>query len=183
MSLVFKNPVWPHYFADPFVLRHGGEYFAYGTGEKKYRAPDGRAYAFEILRSADLVHWKSAGGALETPADEIEEEVFWAPEVAKCGGQFFLYYSSAPKQRDELHRIRVAMGKTPIGPFIASRDAVLPANEGFCIDAHPFRDPRDGAWYWNHAGRIGSASRRSAACRKALAPGPLPLTAVRPPGY
>ena len=33
MALRYQNPVWPGYFADPFVLRHGDEYFAYGTAE------------------------------------------------------------------------------------------------------------------------------------------------------
>ena len=27
----FTNPVYPAYFADPFVLRHGDRYYAYGT--------------------------------------------------------------------------------------------------------------------------------------------------------
>lgn len=33
MALEYTNPVWPGYFADPFILRSGGTYFAYGTGE------------------------------------------------------------------------------------------------------------------------------------------------------
>ena len=32
MALTYRNPVYPHYFADPFVWKHGGEYFAVGTG-------------------------------------------------------------------------------------------------------------------------------------------------------
>jgi hypothetical protein len=28
----YTNPVWHGYFADPFVLRHEGVYYAYGTG-------------------------------------------------------------------------------------------------------------------------------------------------------
>ena len=31
-AITYTNPVWPHYFADPFVLRVAhGEYYAYGT--------------------------------------------------------------------------------------------------------------------------------------------------------
>ena len=31
-TIAYTNPVWPHYFADPFVLRVAhGEYYAYGT--------------------------------------------------------------------------------------------------------------------------------------------------------
>ena len=54
----YCNPVFEGYFADPYVLRVGEEYVAYGTGS----AVEGRV--FEILTSPDLVHWTSAGGAL-----------------------------------------------------------------------------------------------------------------------
>lgn len=146
MNPVYRNPVWPHYFADPFVFLWGGNYFAYGTGEKPFVAHDGRTYAFQILQSKNLAQWQSTGGALEINAKSAPQ-AYWAPEVAVRGeGEFLLYYSSAPQGRDELHRIRVATGETPTGPF-AERGAVLSADEGFCIDAHPFRDPRDGQWY------------------------------------
>ena len=146
MMVVFKNPVWPRYFADPFILRSGGEYFAYGTGEKPYRAADGRTYAFQVLRSQNLAHWELEGGVLEITSGNLDH-AFWAPEVAvRRDGEFHLYYSSAAGERDEQHRIQVAFGKRPTGPF-EPLGAVLPPSEGFCIDAHPFRDPRDGDWY------------------------------------
>ena len=142
MAITYTNPVWPGYFADPFILRVGSTYYAYGTGE-----PDtaGSGEKFSILRSPDLVHWSSAGSALTTSPDR-QTHSFWAPEVAEHNGEFFLFYSSAPPERDELHRIRVARSATADGPFV-DLDAVLPESEGFCIDAHPFRDPRDGRWY------------------------------------
>ncbi len=144
MSLTYQNPVWPGYFADPFVLRWRGEYFAYGTGEGL--EPDGRGGvgAFKILRSRDLVSWEPAGAALTMPPGDAR--LFWAPEVAEHEGKFYLYYSAAPAGRDELHRLRVAVADHPAGPFY-EQGLVMPEAEGFCIDAHPFRDPRDGQWY------------------------------------
>lgn len=144
-NATYTNPVWPGYFADPFVLRTRGEYFAYGTAETLERAADGSAQAFKILRSRDLVTWETAGAALAIPAPD-SARAYWAPEVAEHDGRFFLYYSSAPAGRDELHRLRVAVASDPWGPF-ADVGAVLPESEGFCIDAHPFRDPRSGRWY------------------------------------
>lgn len=146
------NPVWPGYFADPFVLRWRDEYFAYGTGETLERAATPRgsdgpdeARAFRILRSRNLARWEPAGAALPVPAERAGD-AFWAPEVAEHAGRFYLYYSSAPPGRDELHRLRVAVAEHPLGPF-RDRGLVLPEDLGFCIDASPFRDPRDGAWY------------------------------------
>ena len=145
MTLTYKNPVWPGYFADPFVLRWRGEYFAYGTGETREPAAADGASIFAILHSRDLVHWERVGAAF-APRPSEERNAFWAPEVAERDGRFFLYYSTAPEGRDELHRLRVALADDPRGPF-RDAGAVLPEAEGFCIDAHPFRDPRSSRWF------------------------------------
>ena len=150
MAWTYQNPVWPGYFADPFVLRNGDAYYAYGTGEGLERDPaapasSGAGRAFKILRSRDLVTWEPAGAALSVPPDKADHS-FWAPEVAEHDGRFYCYYSSAPAGRDELHRLRVAVADNPAGPFV-EQGHILPEAEGFCIDAHPFRDLKDGAWY------------------------------------
>ena len=59
MARTYRNPVYPGYFADPFVVPTAEGYVAVGTG----RVVDGRV--FEVLRSPDLVHWEHAGGALD----------------------------------------------------------------------------------------------------------------------
>lgn len=136
----YRNPVWPGYFADPFVLRHNGTYYAYGTGELPLEA-DGRA--FPVLRSADLVRWEYVGGAVR-PIDGAT--AYWAPEVAAKDGRFFLYFSAAFHGGDESHGLRVATSTSPEGPFEDSGKLLLPDN-GFTIDPHPFRDPKSGRWY------------------------------------
>lgn len=145
MAVAFRNPVWPGYFADPFVLRVDGVYFAYGTGVSLDEDASGNPRAFTVLRSSDLVRWERVGGALVPPAGS-ETNSFWAPEVASRDGRFYLYYSSAPEGRDELHRLRVAVADQPWGPF-SDQGLVLPGEDMFCIDADPFCDLRDGRWY------------------------------------
>src|SRR4051812_33116097 len=108
MAWTYQNPIWPGYFADPFVLRWRGEYFAYGTAEKLERDETGATWAFTILRSRNLQDWERAGHALPLAA-EAAAQAFWAPEVAEHGGRFYLYYSSAPAGADELHRLHVAV--------------------------------------------------------------------------
>lgn len=143
-AITYQNPVWPRYFADPFVLRWRDEYFAYGTGEGLEDDGRGGRGAFKILRSRDLVTWEPAGAALTVEPGDAQS--YWAPEVAEQNGKFYLYYSKAPAGRDELHRVRVAVAEHPTGPF-RDAGAVMPESEGFCIDANPFRDPTDGRWY------------------------------------
>ncbi|MCA1855656.1 glycoside hydrolase family 43 protein [Massilia oculi] len=135
MLNTYCNPVYPEIMADPFVLRHEGRYYAYGT------APAGPGGGrFPVLVSNDLVDWHRAGYAMAAPgADE-----FWAPEVAHADGRFWLYYSRGDSQGHG-HRLRVAVADHPAGPF-SDCDTLLVPDQPFSIDAHPFRD-HDGQWY------------------------------------
>jgi arabinan endo-1,5-alpha-L-arabinosidase len=136
MAATFANPVHDGYFADPFVLHARGAYYAYGTGA----VLGGRA--FEILRSEDLVHWTSLGGAVDVLQEDWATD-YWAPEVAEHDGRFYLYYSVGTGDRG--HLLRVATADGPEGPF-ADSGTVLTPGERFAIDPHPFRD-EDGSWY------------------------------------
>jgi GH43 family beta-xylosidase len=135
----YTNPVYPGYFADPFVLRHEGHYYAYGTGP---RGDSGRL--FPMLHSVDLVHWTPAGGALIPPGGDD----FWAPEVAFYDGTFYLYYSAHGIDGHD-HQLRVATSRDPLGPFEDCGRVLVP-NEPFTIDPHPFQDV-DGQWYLFYA--------------------------------
>ena len=143
----YSNPVWHGYFADPFVLRHNGMYYAYGTGH----GPEPGGWQFPVLRSPDLANWEYAGAALP-PLKERNGEPFtayWAPEVAERDGRFYLYFSAATHHRDETHRLRVAVADKPEGPFEYMGQVKMsgPLADAFTIDASPFRDPADGRWY------------------------------------
>ncbi len=139
----YVNPVWPGYFADPFVLRVGDDYYAYGTGNPSDRL-GGRE--FEVLHSRDLVSWSSVGGALEPLPDPALTD-YWAPEVAEHDGRFWMYYSAGTG--DVGQRLRVAVADSPQGPFHDCEVQLTP-DEPFSIDAHPFRDA-DGSWYLFYA--------------------------------
>jgi beta-xylosidase len=138
---MFTNPVYAGYFADPFVLRHGDRYYAYGTN-----TVDPAPEAFEILRSDDLVHWTLLPRALPA-VDGLDARDHWAPEVAEQGGRFYLYFSAGVEDRG--HAIRVAVADRPRGPFQYTGEILTP-HEPFAIDPHPFRDD-DGTWYLYYA--------------------------------
>jgi beta-xylosidase len=139
-TITYRNPVYPGEFADPFVLRTRGAYYAYGT------APAGAdARPFPVLRSSDLARWEPLGGAL-VPLDNPSARSYWAPEVAERDGRYYLYYSASTSDSDEHHRLRVATADDPAGPFADGGGLVVPSL-GFTIDASPFRDPKTGQWY------------------------------------
>src|SRR5688572_33495177 len=116
-----NNPVWPFYFADPFVWQHGNKYFAVGTGPVAERKTaqeadfttyniNGSHLAFPLLVSTNLVDWKFHGGAL-LAHPSTHGGMFWAPEVAESDGKFYLYYSVAVEGLK--HQLRVAVSAVP----------------------------------------------------------------------
>ena len=114
MSPTYTNPVFAGDFPDPFVLRWGGRYYAYGTG----RAVDGKQ--LRMMSSDDLVHWTPHGGVLE-PLDLPGAEEYWAPEVAYREGTFYLYYATG-RAEDPDHHLRLLAGEGPAQPDPQGRE-------------------------------------------------------------
>jgi beta-xylosidase len=148
--LTYTNPLYPRYFADPFVWRSNDEYYAIGTGaeEAEGRSPQhGGPTVFPLLRSRDLISWKPSGHALIAPDQSLGNN-FWAPEIAHAEGKWYLYYSVG--HGDKLHQLRVAVSEHPLGPYVDTAQLTHPDDIPFAIDPHPFRDD-DGRWYLFHA--------------------------------
>ena len=157
----YTNPVYKGYFADPFVWKYQGVYYAIGTGAKEAEgqvdeiaiaAPaeddSGKLRVFPLLRSDDFLNWHKAGNALLRPDPALGDN-FWAPEVAYCEGKFYLYYSVGHEDKD--HQLRVATSDRPLGPYQDVGESLLNLSDcPFAIDPHPFRDD-DGQWYLFYA--------------------------------
>jgi beta-xylosidase len=160
-EITYTNPVSPEYFADPFVWKFEGTYYAIGTGADE---ASGHVHerVFPLLKSPDLVHWEAAGRALERLPKSFGD-TYWAPEVAFEVGKFYLYYSVG--HADKEHQLRVGVSDNPLGPYRDVAGPLIDPQEcPFAIDAHPFRDD-DGQWYLFYArdfleldeGRAGTA--------------------------
>jgi beta-xylosidase len=151
MTRTYTNPVYPEYFADPFVWKYHGEYYAVGTGPLEAEgevAQAGETCVFPLLHSRDFVHWEAAGRALLRP-DAALGDSYWAPEVAVCDNRFYLYYSVG--FGDKHHQLRVATSDAPLGPYRDTGAALVDGEaHPFAIDPHPFRD-EDGSWYLFYA--------------------------------
>ena len=143
----YTNPVFAGQFPDPFVLKHRGRYYAFGTTGRG-RTADGRI--FTLLTSTNLMNWKPAGGALVPPAGAQGAD-FWAPEVVYHQGTFYMYYSMGGGAIEATvgHRLHVATSKTPQGPYQQVAVLDVPGSQ-FTIDAHPYLDA-DGKWYLFYA--------------------------------
>jgi beta-xylosidase len=114
-TATFKNPL-PVQIGDPYVLHDtGSRYYMYGTG-------GGARDGFPAYSSDDLVTWKHEGQVFKgNTADSWSIHSFWAPEVYKVNGKYYMFYSAQwrdnPTKELENFRIGVAVSEKPTGPF------------------------------------------------------------------
>src|SRR4051812_43256340 len=135
---LFSNPLPGPALGDPFVLRHRGRFYLYGTNDGP-PLPDGRV--IPVFRSDDLIRWEPLGGALE-PSDPAADH--WAPEVLAWNGKFFMVVSFGDVDRNG-HALWVAEADRPEGPFTLVRRVSDPS-EKFSIDGSYLLDD-DGSLY------------------------------------
>ncbi len=75
---------------DPVMIAEGRSFYVYGTGL-------GRRLPLTARRSDDLVTWEEMPAPFEMPAWATKQvpgaKGFWAPDIAKVGARYRLYYS------------------------------------------------------------------------------------------
>ncbi len=82
------------------------------------------------------------------------EKQMWAPDAAHKDGKYYLFFPA--KAHDGVFRIGVAVGDSPIGPFIARPEAI---KGSFSIDPAVFEDG-DGSYYMYFGGLWGGQLQR-----------------------
>ena len=131
-SLITGTPLYNADFADPFVYREGGDYWAYATNTEDAHVP--------VLSS-------TGGGvvdALPVLPEWTTEGFIWSPAVARIGDHMVLYYATAMLGR---MCISVAVGDNPDGPFVdrSEEPLICPYDDGGAIDPSPYQV--NGRWY------------------------------------
>jgi beta-xylosidase len=117
----YTNPLKVQ-FGDPFVLFNKGTYYMYGTGGSADRG-------FSAYSSKDLVNWKPEGQVYFhdnkngwSDPKAAWDGAYWAPEVYKVKGKFYLFYSAQwkvnPAKEVENFKVGVAVSDKPTGPFV-----------------------------------------------------------------
>lgn len=104
-------------FGDPFVLYDDDtdQYYMYGTG--------GIENGFVVYASPDLKNWDNQGPVYRNQQEKAwGTKDFWAPEVYKRNGKYYLFYSAHwrdnPNNELENYKIGVAVSDSPLGPFV-----------------------------------------------------------------
>lgn len=131
--------------ADPFVFRHGGAYYLYGTYDPSPNS------GLVVYTSGDLVSWEKRGVILEKTEDTWSQSHFWGAEVVPVGGEFYLFYNASHNkngaERPLNMRVCLAKGKSPLGPFTEFKAPLYTPRPGDeAIDQNIFIDD-DGRAY------------------------------------
>lgn len=84
---------WPNPFieqhADPYILRHEGQYYFIASVPEYDRLAIRRAASLEGLRSADeVVVWRK-------PETGPMSQLIWAPELHHIDGKWYIYFAAA----------------------------------------------------------------------------------------
>ena len=129
---------------DPFMLIDNGVYYLYGTGVHHgnwentvwdcYVNDSGSLYG-EWKRHNTLVYQKPANA----------EKQFWAPEVHKYNGKFYMlctYFSTKTGHRG----CSVLSAPTPLGPFVEISNGHITPHNRDCIDATLYVDKGGQPW-------------------------------------
>ncbi len=124
MKLIVPEKGSPVSQGDPYIFKANGKYYLYATGVHGVET-----YASDRLLSG----WKYIGRTLTEP----DRKEFWAPCVIERDGTYYMYYSSMPKEEDDVHlqEIRVAVSASPESPFVYQKSVLPP----FSIDPHVVR--------------------------------------------
>ncbi|WP_127819290.1 family 43 glycosylhydrolase [Microbacterium sp. CPCC 204701] len=149
---VVNSPVLPGLYADPNIAVFGDTYYLYATTDG-YAGWGGKD--FYVWSSKNLVDWERSTEPFLT-LDGSNGDVpwatgnAWAPTIIERDGKYYFYFSG---HNAALNRktIGVAVGETPVGPFVAQPNAMILNNEeitsGQAIDPAAFHDPVSGKWY------------------------------------
>lgn len=132
----FQNPVANG--ADPFVLKDGDTYYLYATEDD--------SYGYRVYTSQNLVDWVCHGYCMQKTdiylGDPSAYAGFWAPEVFKYNGTYYLIYTAQ-------EHLGIATSDSPYGPFTNDTNGgwLFDSIGDFkCIDGHFFQDT-DGKIY------------------------------------
>ena len=97
---------------DPFILPDGGRYYMYGT---RGATCWGLATGFDVYVSDDLKTWSDPHVCFERTPDFWADRNYWAPEVHKYNGKYYMLASF--KNEPDFRGTQILISDSPMGPF------------------------------------------------------------------
>ncbi|EKK3980995.1 family 43 glycosylhydrolase [Cronobacter sakazakii] len=132
--------------ADPFILRHQGQYYFIASVPEYDRLEIRRAPSIESLRQAQpVVVWRK-------PDTGPMSELIWAPELHHINGKWYIYFAAAPTRalKDNMfqHRMYVleCADSDPLTGTWKDKGQIQTPYDTFSLDATTF-EHQGKLWY------------------------------------
>ncbi|MGV9195273.1 glycoside hydrolase family 43 protein [Microbacterium sp. MC2] len=129
---------------DPFVLTvpEEGAYYLFGSTDADIWHPP--ATGFDAYRSTDLVSWEGPIEAFRPPAGFWSDRNYWAPEVHRHDGRYFMF---ATFHADGVRRgTQILVADAPAGPYRPWSDGPVTPRDWECLDGTLHIDEQGDPW-------------------------------------
>ena len=133
----YQNPTDVR-IADPFIYQEDGVYYMVGTTD------NATGPGFDIYTSRDMTQWTRAGKCYTPTRESWGTQNFWAPEILKHDGKYYLHYT-AFSRREDMRNILVARADNPLGPYEDYAGPLFPGES--VIDSHIYFDKESDEYY------------------------------------
>lgn len=129
------------YIRDPFVLEENGVYYLYGTmGKYSWEGGCG----FDVYTSRDLEEWSDPVPVFRPDAGFWADKNFWAPEVHKYRGKFFMLASFY--KEGAMRATHILKADSPLGPFVPVSPEPQTPPDWMCLDGTLHVDAQGKPW-------------------------------------
>ncbi len=124
---------------DPFILPDGGKYYMFGTrGKGCWAHRKTKGMGFDVYISEDLENWSEPKAVFEASDNFWGTHNFWAPEVHKYNGKFYMFASFMAKKR--MRATQILVSDTPDGTFKPLTDSPITPKDWMCLDGTLYVD-------------------------------------------
>ena len=126
---------------DPYVLVHEGKYYMYWTRSlTTWKKPDDlNELGFDVYISDDLINWSEPIEVFKRPNDFWSNQNFWAPEVHRYQGKFFLFATFYNKDLNK-RGTQILVADKPTGPFVVHSPDIVTPPDWACLDGTLYVD-------------------------------------------
>ena len=132
------------YIRDPFLFpdRTEGWYYLFGTTDPNWG--NGLRQGFHYFKSRDLNEWTGPLPAFEPPRGFWGTTNFWAPEVHRFNGRFYMLASFKANQR--YRGTQILVSDSVAGPYVPLTDGPMTPPDWECLDGTFHVDRQGHPW-------------------------------------
>lgn len=123
---------------DPFIVPENGKYYMYGTRGVGCWENEKIGTGFDVYISEDLENWSEPISVFEQNDDFWGTHNFWAPEVHKYNGKFYMLASF--KSEDRNRGTQILVSDTPDGKFTPITEYPVTPEDWMCLDGTLYID-------------------------------------------